>query len=241
MKTNSIRNQLEQSQVLEIIRDLEEELIEVEQVVMQSKQSLRSLEPVIDKVKKELNIYQEKIHKANKWMEDARKDRDNKQKVMQDARIALINLESNRDKLKFKLISGEEIRNELKMRQTVILQGISDLKDEKTGLNEQVKIGEKELSKLTAETQKQKSIIDLKRSVFSDTYQMIDEIQSKITAEQQDRELLLENLKNAEIDVSEIEQGIKLVIERIRDRYNIDLPSNLEVVGSEEDLKFDII
>ena len=56
MKTNSIRNQLEQSQVLETIRNLEEELIEVEQVVMQSKQSLRSLKPVIDKVKKELNI-----------------------------------------------------------------------------------------------------------------------------------------------------------------------------------------
>ena len=174
-------------------------------------------------------------------MEDARKARDNKQKVMQDARIALINLESNRDKLKFKMISGEETRNELKMRQTVILQGISGLKDEKTGLNEQVKIGEKELSKLTAETQKQKSIIDLKRSVFSDTYQMIDEVQSKITAEQQGRELLLENLKNAELNVSEIEQGIKLVIERIRDRYNIELPANLVVDGSEDDLKFDIM
>ena len=241
MKTNSIRNQLEQSQVLETIKNLEEQLIEVEQVVMQSKESLRSLKPVIDEVKKELNIYQEKIHKANKCMVDARKDRDNRQQFMQDARIALLNLESNRDKLKFKMTSGEETRNELKMRQTVILQEISGLQDEKTDLNEQVKTGEKELSKLTAETQKQKSIIDLKRSVFSDTYQMIDEVQSKITAEQQDRELLLENLKNAELSVSEIEQRMKLVIERIRDRYNIDLPSNLLVDGSENDLKFDII
>ncbi len=154
--------------------------------------------------------------------------------------IALINLESSGDNLKFRISSEKETRDELKVRQKLILQEVKDFQDEKTKLDQQVKIGNEELVRLTAEIRKQNSIIDLKRSVFSETYQMIDKIQSQITAEQQDRERILENLKNAELDVSEVEQKIKLVKERIWDRYNIKLPSNLAVDNSEDGLKFNI-
>ena len=50
------------------------------------------------------------------------------------------------------------------------------------------------------------------------TYQNIEELQARISTEQRDREQLLEELKNSEIEAKETEQKIQLVIERISDR-----------------------
>ena len=44
-----------------------------------------------------------------------------------------------------------------------------------------------------------------------ETYQNIEEVQARIAAEQRDREQILENLKNAELEASETEKKIALV------------------------------
>ena len=55
---------------------------------------------------------------------------------------------------------------------------------------------EEGLDSINAEIQKQRSIIDLKQSVYRETYQNIEEVQARIAAEQRDREQILENLKS---------------------------------------------
>ena len=76
--------------------------------------------------------------------------------------------------------------------------------------------------------------------MYRETYQSIEEIQARIAAEQRDREQLLDDLKNAELEASETDQRIRLVEERIRDRYNQSVPGDLIVDDSEEQLEIEI-
>ena len=99
---------------------------------------------------------------------------------------------------------------------------------------------EKGLDSINAEIQKQRSIIDLKQSVYRETYQNIEEIQARISAEQRDREQILENLKNAELEASETEKKIALIEERIKDRYNMAVPEDIVVDRTEEQLELEI-
>ena len=240
LENKLMRNRLGQSQVLDTIQSLQLELTETETIVQETYQSLQSLKPIIDKAEKELLVFQGKINAANTTMLEVGKTRDDQQEVIQNARITLINLESRRDNLRFKISAGKETGKALKVQQKAILQEVSDLQDAKTNLEQQVKTGKKELETLMAEIQRQRSIIDLKQSVYSETYRAINEIQTRITTDQQDRERLLENLKNTELEMAETEQKIKIVKERVQDRYSINVPSNLTVEESEEELSFKI-
>ena len=80
----------------------------------------------------------------------------------------------------------------------------------------------------------------MKQSAYRDTYQSIEEIQAKIAAEQRDREQILEDLKNAELEATESAQQIRLVDERIQDRYGKNVAEDLIVDESEEELELKI-
>ena len=214
-------------------KDTEEEL-------GQSKKALTSLEPGILKADKALASYQEKVDDANESMLVARKKRDDFQNLLQEIKINLIELESRRDQLKFKKTSGEETSDELKSRQEKIKQEITELHQKHENLQLDAESAEKELESLNAEIHKQRSILDLKQSVYRETYQRIEELQARISSEQRDREQILEDLKNAELEATEAGQRIKLIEERIRDRYDTKIPKNLVVDSSEEQLELEI-
>jgi chromosome segregation protein len=68
----------------------------------------------------------------------------------------------------------------------------------------------------------------------------MDEIQSKIRSEQKTRESLIEEMKANELRIVELEQKINIIKERIRDRYEIEVPSDLIVDEDIGDLEFRI-
>ena len=199
-----------------------------------------SLKPGIDKTDNELASYQKKVDDANNLMLTVRRERDDFQNLLQDLKIKLIELESRRDQLRFKKTSGEETSDELKSRQEKIKHEITELHQNREELQLKAEGTEKELESLNAEIQKQRSILDLKQSVYRETYQNIEELQARISAEQRDREQILEDLKNCELEATEARQRIKLIEERIRDRYSTNIPKNLVVDLSEEQLALEI-
>ena len=83
--------------------------------------------------------------------------------------------------------------------------------------------------------------MDLKQNVYRETFQNIEVIQAKISTEQRNREQLLENLKNAEIEATEIKQKIRLVRERIDDRYGANVPKNMVIDSTEEQIELDLV
>ena len=205
-----------------------------------SKKSLIALEPLVHKAKNKLKDHQSKVERENDLMLIIRKERDDFQNTLQEIRIKLIELEARRDQLKFKKKSGEETSSELKIRQDKIRIEINELRKMNDNLQSDSKNSEKELESINAAIQKQRSIIDLKQAVYRETYQNIEELQARISTEQRDREQLLEELKNSELEAKETEQKIQLVIERISDRYNKKLPEKLIVNQTEEQLEIEI-
>ena len=213
---------------------------ETEKKLEQSNKALMSLEPGIDKADKELASYQKKVDDANNLMLAVRKERDDSQNLLQNLKIKLIELESRRDQLRFKKTSGEETSDELKSRQEKIKHEMTELHQKREELRLNAESTEEELELLNAEIQKQRSILDLKQSAYRETYQNIEELQARISSEQRDREQILEDLKNCELEATEARQRIKLIEERIQDRYSTNIPKNLVVDLSEEQLELEI-
>jgi chromosome segregation protein len=149
-------------------------------------------------------------------------------------------LETRRDQLNFKKSSGDESCQELSIRQNKINSEVKELDAKKLELDGDIELGEKELGKLDAQIQKQRSILDLKQSVYRETYQNIEEVQARIASEQKNREQILDDLKSAELEATETNQLIRLVQERIRERYNNHVPKELIVDDTEEQLEFEI-
>ena len=78
------------------------------------------------------------------------------------------------------------------------------------------------------------------QSVFRETYEIIDQIQTKIKLEQKDREAILENLKSSEFKLNDLKQKVEIVIQQIKERYNTSISDKLIVDDSEDDLVYKV-
>lgn len=240
LESNLMRNHLNQTQCLDNIKIIKKDITDTEQIINDSKIAVKKIEPDIEKAEKILSSFQEKINEANQSVVSAGKRRDAQQQILQDARVEMVNVESKRDNLIYKSNSANEQVEAIKQNQVIILDEEKNLKALKKDLDQKIKNGEKELNKINAELQKQRSIIDLKKSVFRETYNMIDQIQTKIKLEQKDRESILENLKSSEFKLNDLKQKIEIVFQQIKERYNTSVPDKLIVDDSEDELAYQV-
>ena len=240
LESNLMRNHLNQTQCLDNIKIIKKDITDTERIINDSKIAVKKIEPDIEKAEKILSSFQEKINQANQSVVSAGKKRDEQQQILQDARVEMVNVESKRDNLIYKSNSANEQVEAIKQNQVIILDEEKNLKALKKDLDQKIKNGEKELNKINAELQKQRSIIDLKKSVFRETYNMIDQIQTKIKLEQKDRESILENLKSSEFKLNDLKQKIEIVFQQIKERYNTSVPDKLIVDDSEDELAYQV-
>jgi len=240
LESNLMRNHLNQTQCLDNIKIIKKDITDTERIINDSKIAVKKIEPDIEKAEKILSSFQEKINEANQSVVSAGKRRDAQQQILQDARVEMVNVESKRDNLIYKSNSANEQVEAIKQNQVIILDEEKNLKALKKDLDQKIKNGEKELNKINAELQKQRSIIDLKKSVFRETYNMIDQIQTKIKLEQKDRESILENLKSSEFKLNDLKQKIEIVFQQIKERYNTSVPNKLIVDDSEDELAYQV-
>ena len=240
LESNLMRNHLNQTQCLDNIKIIKKDITDTERIINDSKIAVKKIEPDIEKAEKILSSFQEKINEANQSVVSAGKKRDAQQQILQDARVEMVNVESKRDNLIYKSNSANEKVEAIKQNQVIILEEEKNLKTLKKDLDQKIKNGEKELNKINAELQKQRSIIDLKKSVFRETYNMIDQIQTKIKIEQKDRESILENLKSSEFKLNDLKQKIEIVFQQIKERYNTSVPNKLIVDDSEDELAYQV-
>ena len=240
LESNLMRNHLNQTQCLDNIKIIKKDITDTERIINDSKIAVKKIEPDIEKAEKILSSFQEKINEANQSVVSAGKKRDAQQQILQDARVEMVNVESKRDNLIYKSNSANEQVEAIKQNQVIILDEEKNLKALKKDLDQKIKNGEKELNKINAELQKKRSIIDLKKSVFRETYNMIDQIQTKIKLEQKDRESILENLKSSEFKLNDLKQKIEIVFQQIKERYNTSVPDKLIVDDSEDELAYQV-
>ena len=240
LDSSLMKNHLNQTQILESLGNLKNELAETEKVLNDSQLSLKKIEPGIQKAEKLVSSFQEKINKANQNVLDQGKSRDFQQQILQDARVEMVNIESKNDNIVYKSNSAKEQIKTIEKIQSEIIEEEKKMILLKKEYSQNIENGEKKLTETNAELQKQKSIIDLKQSVFRETYDSIDKIQTKIKLEQKDRESILENLKLSEFKLNELKQKIEIVREQIKERYDTSIPKKLIVDHVEDELSYQV-
>lgn len=232
-----IREKLIEEQLFKTLKVTQNEFSQTKDEIKNLKLSVFKLKPNIENFEKKINAYQKKIDFADKQMMESRVLKEDAQSSLQESRIKLIELESRKDQISFKKRSGEESDVELKKRQTTLIQEIIDLNHEEEQIKLNISIKENELTSLNTEIKKKRSIIELKQEVFKDSFLEIEELQARITSDQDKKEQLLENLKNLELDLSIKEQSALAIKNKISEKYDIKFKDDKVVNSSEEELQ----
>ncbi len=231
-----IRFESNHKQSLLIIENRKIELDDLKDFFEITKASYDKLKPKIDFTDKLLISIDTDITAKTNSLEMVREKRREIRLDFQNARIKLIDLKNNKDQFDFKINSSKETINELKNRQLDIKKELDESSKAEKEFIKSISNSEQELIDVRAKIQKNTSILDLKKSVFRDSYQLIEKIQANIISEQQNREKIIEDLKQAEMQTYQSKQKIELIIEKIRDKYNQELPTELVIHSTENEL-----
>ncbi len=235
-----VQNHYRQSQSVELLDELKHEITDLNKTTRQLSDSLKSMSPDIEKSKTALEVLKTSIEESEKSLMKRRIDRDNFNQNLQDLRIQLLNLENQRDNLNFQKRTSLENIDELEERRNVIKEETKSLEQKKKDLLSEVQSTEKELQKVNGKIQHQRTVHDMKKQVYSETYLEIEKIRTLIRSEQQNRETILEDMKRCEIQIAEYEQQIKHVQSRIKERYQTDIPDSVVTDKDEETLDMEI-
>ena len=240
VETALIRNHYSQSQALESLKGFQEEVKDNHNTIDDLQASAKTLKPALAKVEAKIKKLKEAVLEAADTQVKVQAERDTFQQEVQKLRIELLNLENKRDNLNFQKRVAQDTTQELVDRKKAISGEISKLEYQRELLAQQISDVKKELQTINGQLAKEKSIINLKQSAANDTYLSMEKIQDQIRSEQQTREALLEELKTNELKIAEMEQRINIIRERIRDRYEMEVPTNLIVDEELDDLELRI-
>lgn len=235
-----IGNHYQQSQTLEALQNNTAEFDEIQDQIDQSRQALTNLVPQINDDQAELAKIDKTIAATGEKLDSERKNRDQLNQATQDIRIAAMNLENQRENLQFKKRTAAESITELKRRQSHIDTEIVELNNQKNALADQITEGSQTLDSINSKIKQQRSVLDLKQQVFNETYQSIEQLETKIRSEQKDREALLEDLRDYEVKSAQYTQQIQTIRERIREKYDVEIPEKLVVDQSIEELAAEV-
>ena len=237
VESEKIRISIQREQLKNEIASLKEETDITKTIFMDGEKAIKNLKPKIDKVEREIESCEQRVQMANDNLIRAREERDLFQQNLQDVRVQLVELESKKENIIFKQKSGKESSMELEIRQAIIKTEIEQLGKDIEKLILKISNEEKSLNKIDSQIQQKRSILDLKQTTHRDTYNRIDEIQQKIAQEQENKELILEDLKSTELEMARIHQMIILIEEKIMDRYGKKIPNEMIVDEDEQELE----
>ena len=240
IETVLIRNHYQQSQGLESIKGLHKEIVSNRKVIADLETAVKKLAPELAEGEAIIEKLKQKADQSSENLISVQVERDTFQQAVQELRIELLNLENKRDNLNFKKRVAKETIIELEERKISIASEKYELESKRKSLKTQISNVQTELKNISGQLVKDRSVMELKQDTVNDTYQSMEEIQSKIRMEQQSREALLEELKVNELKIAEKEQNLNIIRERIKDRYDMDIPADLIVDEEADDLELQI-
>jgi len=236
VESSLIRNHYSQSQALENLKEFHGGVKDTVQTIESLQASIQKLEPGLAKGNAVIENFKLIVQQASDALVKVQGERDTFQHEVQELRIKLLNFDNKRDNINFQKRVSEETIQELENRSTTINQEVKALGEKRESLSIQITECESDLKSITGKIVKEKSITNLKQSAVNDTYQSMEKMQDMIRSEQQSKEALLEELKTNELKIVEMEQRINIIQERIRDRYNMEVPTDLIVNEESDDL-----
>ena len=178
-----------------------------------------------------------KLSQSEEKLSGVRVSRDQLSAEVQALHIEVLKLENQREQFRMKRNTTEKVIDELKFRDLEIENEILELNEKVERLTQNIKEGTLSIEKTEGRISGIKSKLDLKTQVKENTFQDVEQLQNKIRTEQKSRELLLEEMKEAEQKLMENKQKNLLIINRIRELYGVEIPKYLDVKLTEIDLQ----
>jgi chromosome segregation protein len=240
LKSIQIKNHFRQSQNLESIKELDDEIVQNNSDLDILKKKVDHYRPSIQKIDNLIKKLQKDIDLLSNDFSEIQSERDSFQRKTQEARIDLLNMENRLKSILYQKDSAIQSVSELEIRDKSIKNEIVELGELKKSLDIKIVNDENNLKSLVGELTKEKSVFDLKEQAVSDTFNSMESLQSKINQEKQLKENLFEQQKNNELRIVELDQKIGNIKERMMEKYNSKVPKDLVVDKDIVDLENDI-
>ena len=229
----SSQNSMRKSELSEAIANINEEMIGLEK-------SLKHERPKIEKFRVNNLKLETQIETALTTLEDSRSKYESSNSQVQQIRIDLIELEKGRDNLKYRLEGLEENVAEKEQRKSDLVNEKELLKKKLTDKNSEIGELEKDSAKINAKYLKEISIRDLKKEAFSETQNQIESHEREIRGELRERERETEELKQLELQVADYAHQTDLITGRLKEKFDIEIPSSLQIDRTAGDLSLEI-
>ena len=240
LKSIQINNHYRQSQNLKSIKELDVEIKQNNSDLALLRKKTKELEPSINKTNELIKKLQDDIDLLSKDFIKIQSKRDSFQHKTQEARIDLLNMENRLKSIVFQRNSATQSVAELEERDKDINKEIVGLGDLRKSLDIKIVKEENELNTIAGKITKEKSVFDLKEQSVSDTFNSMENLQSKINEEKELRENLFEQQKNNELRIVELDQRIRNIKERMMEKFNSKVPEDLIVDKDIDELEDDI-
>ena len=240
LKSIQINNHYRQSQNLKSIKELDDEIKQNNSDLALLRKKTKELEPSINKTNELIKKLQDDIDSLSKDFMKIQSKRDSFQHKTQEARIDLLNMENRLKSIVFQRNSATQSVSELEDRDKDINKEIVGLGDLRKSLDIKIVKEENDLNTIAGKITKEKSVFDLKEQSVSDTFNSMENLQSKINEEKELRENLFEQQKNNELRIVELDQRIRNIKERMMEKYNSKVPGDLIVDKDIDELEDDI-
>ena len=240
LKSIQIKNHYRQSQNLKSIKELDDEIKQNNSDLALLRKKTKELEPSINKTNELIKKLQNDIDSLSTDFMKIQSKRDSFQHKAQEARIDLLNMENRLNSIVFQRNSAAQSVSELEDRDKDINKEIDGLVDLRKSLDIKIVKEENDLTTIAGKITKEKSVFDLKEQSVSDTFNSMENLQSKINEEKELRENLFEQQKNNELRIVELDQRIRNIKERMMEKYNSKVPEDLIVDKDIDELEDDI-
>ncbi len=240
LETEAIRNHYNQSKTLEAIQEVTHEIAENRKILHQLTDALNQLVPKVKNRKTVVDNITGKLSETQEQLKAVQQQRDAFHQQVQDLRIELLNLENQRDNLHFQKRVAEETITELLERQKKIKEERQACRAEMKALKAKIASGEQAVAKINARLQKQRSIVGLRQEASRETFSSIEALQRNIRDEQHRQEELLEELKAQELQLVEYEQQMTAIRERIKEKYQEEIDTEVQIEGTVDDLSLQV-
>ena len=240
LKSIQIKNHYRQSQNLKSIKELDGEIKQNNSDLALLRKKTKELEPSINKTNELIKKLQNDIDSLSTDFMKIQSKRDSFQHKAQEARIDLLNMENRLNSIVFQRNSAAQSVSELEDRDKDINKEIDGLVDLRKSLDIKIVKEENDLNTIAGKITKEKSVFDLKEQSVSDTFNSMENLQSKINEEKELRENLFEQQKNNELRIVELDQRIRNIKERMMEKYNSKVPEDLIVDKDIDELEDDI-
>ena len=239
-ESQNVKNILNANVIAESIKTNNHEIDNIEKIISDSKASLKVLKPRVTEIDNYLNKFEKKINKVNENNLNKKILFNKQQSIIQDYRISIVNIESKIENIKFKIKTLVEENENLLIRNNNISGELKYLQIKDVKINSDILNLEQKLKIIDSDISNTHSVTNSNQKVFRETYQEINEVQTRIKSEQADRESILESLKNSELKLLAYEQKIESIKYKIDDKYETKIPKNLVVSNSIEELRNNI-